>query len=82
MPVEMLEAMYEIVDRCATQHWCESVLHNMNLMAIRKHRRIYHIVTTPGHGKSKIDSEYGRAKTQCDFVYSQDPLLAEEDPYQ
>ena len=49
---------------------------------MRKYIRIYRIVMTPGHGKSKIDSEYGRAKTQCDFVYSQDPLLAVEDPYQ
>ena len=52
----------------------------MSLMAMRKQIRIYHIVISPGHGKSKIDSKCGRAKTLCDFVYSQDPLLAEEDP--
>ena len=32
----------------------------------------------PGHGKSRIDIEVGRAKTHLDFVYGNDPLLPEE----
>ena len=47
---------------------------------MRKQIRIYRIIIPPGHGESKIDSKCGKAKTRFDFVYSQDPLLAKEDP--
>ncbi len=59
------------IQKCAPQH--ESNCNPENYM------HLLYSYDSRSCGKPKINSECGRAKTQCDFVYTQGLLLAEED---
>mmetsp|Transcript_16649 Transcript_16649/g.38155 ORF Transcript_16649/g.38155 Transcript_16649/m.38155 type:complete len:807 (+) Transcript_16649:281-2701(+) len=79
IPMDKLQAIFDIVDGSSVQYRCGQVLHSMTTIAEKTRSKYYRIVQCPGHGKCVVDGECGRAKTRCDLVFSQVPLKAEEE---
>jgi hypothetical protein len=55
LPRELLEAIYEIVDGCASQYRCGQVLYFLSQIAVYWRVRFVCCVQAPGHGKKEVD---------------------------
>jgi len=79
MPSSLLKRIIEIVDGCAVQYRCGTVLYSLALLAQRRRTRLTRLVQAPGHGKAEIDGALGTDKTYGDSVFDRQPVLAEDE---
>jgi hypothetical protein len=79
MPRELLEAMYGILDGCASQHCCGVVFYTMAMISYSMRLHYTRCVQAPGHGKEEVDGLIGTEKTYADSIFAQMGRQAKED---
>ena len=79
MPRQVLEQVYDIVDGCAVQYHCSTVLFSLALLAMHRGIRITRCVQATGHGKAEIDPLLGTEKTYADTRFDRPAILAEKE---
>ena len=79
MPSEELKAVFSIVDGCAVQYRCGTVLHSLAHLAMSKNIVYTRCIQAPGHGKAEVDGEGGEAKNAGQKKYNQPAALPEND---
>ena len=56
MPMQLLNAIYSIVDGFAVQYQCGTVLHSLAHLAKSRNVRYTRYVQAPRHGKTNVDA--------------------------
>ena len=79
LPRDLLKRVFDIVDGCAVQYRCGTVLFSLALLAKRRNIRYTRIVQAPGHGKAEIDPVLGSEKTYADSVFDRPAVLPEDE---
>ncbi len=69
MPCQMLQAIYNIVDRCAVNYWCGVVLYVLTMISYSLKVLNIRCVQAPGHGKEEVDGLIGIEKTYADTIF-------------
>ena len=64
MPSEELKAVFSIVDGCAVQYHCGTVLHSLAHLTMSKNIVFTRCIQAPSHGKAEVDGKGGEA-TKC-----------------
>ncbi len=70
MKRELLHAIYDIVDVCAVQYHCATVLYILSQQAIHLNVCYSRNVQAPGHGKEEVDGLIGTEKKYTDMVFA------------
>jgi hypothetical protein len=79
MKQELLNAIFDIVDGCAVQYRCATVLFIFAQLAIQLNVPYTRTVQAPGHGKEEVDGIIGGEKTYLDMIFACPGLYGEED---
>jgi hypothetical protein len=67
-PRKLLNALYDITDRCSVQYRCGQVLYSLSQIASSWNVSFTRCVQAPGHGKEEVDGIVGTEKTYADSV--------------
>ena len=73
----MLNAIYDIVDGCAVQYRCGTVLHSLAHLAKARNICYTRCIQAPGHGKAEVDAEGGEAKSAAQKHFERPALHPE-----
>ena len=79
MKRELLNAIVDIVDGCAVQYQCATVLYIIAQLAIQLNVCYTRNIQAPGHGKEEVDGIIGGEKIYLDKIFARPGLYAEED---
>jgi hypothetical protein len=79
MNCELINAIFDIVDGCAVQYQCATVLYILGQLAIQLNFCYTRNVQASGHGKEEVDGIIGGEKTYLDKIFACPGLYAEED---
>ncbi len=79
MKRELLNAIFDIVDGCAVQYQCATVLFILAQLAIQLNVPYTRTVQAPGHRKEEVDGIIGGEKTYLDMIFARPGLYAGED---
>ncbi len=79
MNCELLNAIFELVNGCAVQYQCATVLYILGQLAIQLNVCYTRNVQAPSHGKKEVDGIIGGEKTYLDKIFARPVPYAEED---
>ena len=81
MPMEDLKHIFSIVDGCAVQYRCGTVMHFLAHLAKSQSAIYTRCIQAPSHGKAEVDGEGGEIKGTCQRVYDRPALLPEDEKH-
>ena len=74
-----LNGIYDIVDGCAVQYRCATVLYVLSQLSTQLNTCYTRNVQAPGHGKEEVDGLIGTDKTYADMIFARPGRYAEEE---
>ena len=81
MPMEDLKHIFSIVDGCAVQYHCGTVMHSLAHLAKSRSVIYTRCIQAPSHKNAEVDGERGEIKGTDQRVYDWPALLPEDEKH-